>query len=120
MARWASALALMISLGGCFGDGHKDRAYEFVISELQAKQGLFKDQYDLSMPFDNGRGSVVVVEITDDEIERKDGFDPHFAFILQKDQNDQGFYEHRYSRVFFKKEPSDDEVEELARDDGLL
>lgn len=118
MKNYIAALIVATFLIGC-GSGQKDKAYFVVTTELQAKQSLFKDQYDLSMPFDNDRGSVVVAEITDKKLISDNG-NKFIVHLLTKQQDGSGIYVSGYSRVFLKEKPSKEKIKELASSEHFL
>lgn len=121
MLKYIINLILIVNLVGC-GQSPKDGAYSFVANELQEKQKIFKDQYDLSMPLDNNRGSIVVAEITDKKL-LTDGGNKFIVHLLTKAQGfdkDSGVYASQYSRVFLEKKPTKEKINELAKDKNLL
>ena len=99
----------------------KNRAFDFVTTAVQDTQKIFKDQYMLSMPLDNERGSVVVVEITDKKLSgSSNNSNSYIIYALTKQQSDLKRYEYTYSKIFVKGRPSDEEVNGFARENGLM
>lgn len=94
-------------------------AYEFVIRAAQDRQGLYKDQYELSAPFDNSRGTIVVAKITDKNILSDNGY-KYLAFLLTKQQGGDGEYSGEYTYVFLVDAPDDDKVDALAKQAGFM
>jgi hypothetical protein len=88
-------------------------AERMVVSEMQSKYGIFKDQYEIHKLFNNSRGTVMMAKITAAKYQDPE-YRKYFIFILAKDQNDSSYYSSNYDIIISTNPPNQDDVESIT------
>jgi hypothetical protein len=86
---------------------------QMITTEMQDKFSMFKDQYEISEKFDNNRGSIAVVTITDPKLQDP-SYHKYITFILEKDQANTGSYRLQYNYISSINPPTDKEIKDAS------
>lgn len=85
-------------------------ARDLIIQEMQHQYGMFKDQYSIECLFDNHRGTVILVRLTDPKYQQP-GFRKFFTFVLERDQANSDYYISNYNVITAVNPPTPQDIE---------